>query len=196
MKALVMKDLFVLLKKTKFFFLFVLVFSALPNLSVNVFAVVYAGMLPYTALAYDERSKWDQLAAMMPYADREIVTSKFLLGYLFIGGTSALTILLQTVLRPLTHSTVTGGETLLAFCAAAILMALTLPFMFHFGVERGRMAFILVIAGVSTVAGTLFSGAGRAALPTGLAVLLPLAAVVGNLIAIPLSVRLYAARHR
>ena len=36
------------------------------------FAFVYSAMLPITAMAYDERSKWDKLAAMMPYSKRSI----------------------------------------------------------------------------------------------------------------------------
>ena len=46
-------------------------------------------MLPYTAMAYDERSKWNQLAAMMPYSDRDIVLSKYVFGWLFILAATA-----------------------------------------------------------------------------------------------------------
>ena len=60
MKALMLKDTYVIWRQMKYFLVMILIFSALPSGFNNAFAVVYAAMLPYTALAYDERSKWDQ----------------------------------------------------------------------------------------------------------------------------------------
>ena len=66
MKALLLKDFYVLWKQMKAFLVLILLFSALPGSYNAIFAVTYAAMLPYSCVAYDERSKWDQLAAMMP----------------------------------------------------------------------------------------------------------------------------------
>ena len=82
MKALILKDTYVIWRQMKYFLVMLLLFCALPNGFNNAFAVVYAAMLPYTALAYDERSKWDQLAAMMPYSTRDIVLGKYVFGWL------------------------------------------------------------------------------------------------------------------
>ena len=70
MKALILKDTYVMWKQTKVLLILILVFSCLPGAFYPTFAVVYAAILPYSAMAYDERSKWDQLAAMLPYSDR------------------------------------------------------------------------------------------------------------------------------
>ena len=86
MKALIIKDTYVIWRQMKYFLVLILLFSALPSGFNNAFAVIYTSMLPYTALAYDERSKWDQLAAMMPYSTRDAVRSKYVFGWLCIGG--------------------------------------------------------------------------------------------------------------
>ena len=80
MKALIKKDIFTVLKSMKVFLVIIILFSIIPGFSASSFAVVYASMLPLTALAYDERSKWDTLAATMPYSPWQIVGSKYALG--------------------------------------------------------------------------------------------------------------------
>ena len=77
MKALLKKDIFVLIRQMRMFLVMIVVFSVLPGMNMSIFAIVYCGMLPYTAMAYDERSKWTQLAAMMPYTPGHIVLSKY-----------------------------------------------------------------------------------------------------------------------
>ena len=76
MKALLLKDTYVIWKQMKIFLIIILVFSAIPSGFNSAFAVIYAAMMPYTAMAYDERSKWDQMAAMMPYSARDVVLGK------------------------------------------------------------------------------------------------------------------------
>ena len=82
MKGLLLKDWYTLTRQLKFILAMLVFFSILPGYSTVSFALVYAAMLPITALAYDERSKWDELAAMMPYSVRELVLSKYILGLL------------------------------------------------------------------------------------------------------------------
>ena len=67
MKGLLLKDWYTLIKQMKIMLVLMLVFACVPGYSMAAFAVVYAAMLPVTALAYDERSKWDELAAMPPW---------------------------------------------------------------------------------------------------------------------------------
>lgn len=197
MKALVIKDCYVLLKQLKIFLVIIVVSSLLPGMSSGIFAVIYAGMLPYSALAYDDRSKWDQLAAMMPYSNRDIVAGKYVLGYLFIAASAALTFAVQFLLQPFTHTPASVVDTLLLLCVAALLIAITMPFIFRFGVEKGRMLFIIVIVGVSSLAGiSVASYADSGVAPALLSLVLPIAAVVVNAISIPLSVRMYARRNR
>ena len=98
MSALLLKDYYVIFRQMKIFLLLILVFSCIPGTFYSTFAVVYASMLPYTALAYDERSRWDQMAAMMPYSARDVVLSKYLFGWIAVAVSAAATFVLQTIL--------------------------------------------------------------------------------------------------
>lgn len=157
MKALILKDLFTLFKQLKFFLLVIVVFACLPGSSFAGFAIIYAAMLPITALAYDERSKWNHLAAMMPYSTSRLVLSKYVLGYLLTAAAVVLSVATQFVVALVRRISFGGVDLitgLLFFCIALILQSINLPFMFRFGVEKGRLAFILLIV-ISTSVMTL-----------------------------------------
>ena len=200
MKALLYKDAMVLWKQMKVMLLLILIFAVLPSEFQNVFAVLYAALLPYSALAYDERSRWDRMAAAMPYSPREIVAEKYVFGWAAALGTLALTLVLRLVSQDLLHL----GEgasvemLLMAFLGSLIAMALTLPLLFRFGVEKGRLAMLLLIGlvcgGAAGVSGmdVFTSGSAVASLP-GLLLTAALA-VAANAISIPIAARCYAAR--
>ncbi len=204
MKALIQKDVYVLWKQMKIFLLVMLVIMVGNGSFGSVFVVVWCSMLPYTALAYDERCKWDQMAAMMPYSPRDLVLSKYVLGWLCAGAASAVVLVVQAVIRVLHLPMATGTPlaVLMSFCASASVLAVTLPVMIRFSVERGRMVMFLVIFLVCGAAGALGTisisvdqTAGGIQGPFGFFVLiLPVAAVVLTAVSIPLSMRLYAAR--
>lgn len=202
MKALMLKDTYVLWKQARFFLVLILVFALLPSSFNSTFAVVYAAMLPYTAMAYDERSRWDQLAMMMPYADRDIVLSKYVLGWLLSLGAAALTLLCQTVLFTIRRSTFpapSAAVAALAFCASVCILAISLPLMFRFGVERGRMVMFLVIfltCGTAGALGALVEAAENSGLffPAFVVGALPIAAAVLTAVSVPLSMRAYRRR--
>ncbi len=159
MSALMLKDYYTLSKQLKLYLVFILVLSVIPQMNLISIGAVYAAMLPITVMAYDERSKWDHLAVMMPYSSRQIVLSKYLIGYIGIAITSILGILIQLAINAVKH-TATTQEQLLAVvvtsCVALVLLAINLPFMFWLGVERGRIAF-LVIVGVTVFVGMMSS---------------------------------------
>ena len=81
MAVLLWKDICLLRRQLRLFIFAMLVFAAIPNSYIQLFAVAYASMLPYNTIALDEQSHWDQLAAMMPYSDRDVVLSKYLVGW-------------------------------------------------------------------------------------------------------------------
>lgn len=205
MKALIQKDVYVLWKQMKLFVIVMLVIMAGNGSFGSVFVVIWCAMLPYTALAYDERCKWDQLAAMMPYSPRDLVLSKYVLGWLCAGAAGVLVLAAQAVIRAFRLPLETGSPlaVLLSFCASVCVLAITLPLMFRFGVERGRMGMFLLIFLVCGGAGALTaigdpggaSASGNtAALLSMAAVLAPVAAAVLTAVSVPLSLRICAAR--
>lgn len=101
-------------------------------------------MLPITAMAYDERSKWDKYALTMPVSRQDLVISKYLLGLILAGTAFLLNIVLQ-----LLAGAESIGEVLplslgiLGF--ALLVMAILLPLNFKFGVEKGRLLMMMVL---------------------------------------------------
>ena len=159
MKGLVWKDIYTLLKQAKFILLLMVLFACLPGYSMSAFAIFYGAMLPITALAYDERSKWDELAAMMPYSVKEIVGSKYVLGLLLVGSISALSIAARIVIGIIKAAPFDAEgiiSILILACLSLVLLMVDLPLMFRLGVEKGRIIYILltcvgVVAGVSYI---------------------------------------------
>lgn len=193
MKGLLLKDVYVLTAQMRFFLVLILLFAVIPSYSMSGFAIIYAAMLPYTSIAYDERSKWDQLAGMMPYSTRQVVLSKFMLGYLCVAIATAVSLLSALVIP---GGKASPSSLLTAACVALTIMAVTLPFMLRFGVERGRMLFILVIVAAACGSMTAMEAINEsgAALSQVLTLGAPVLAVAANLISLPISFRAYARR--
>lgn len=163
MKGLLLKDYYTLLKQLRFYLIFLLIFTIIPNMNLSSIAIVYAAMLPITVIAYDERSKWDQLAAMMPYSKRELVFSKYLLGYIGVALFSIITLVLQVAVGLIgenAFSTEQGMAILVTAAAGLILLAINLPFMFWLGVERGRVVFMIII-GVTVFLGMMSADSAK-----------------------------------
>ncbi|MEG0145065.1 MAG: ABC-2 transporter permease, partial [Clostridia bacterium] len=86
MKALLIKDWYVISRSMRFFLIILLLFALLPGMNFGVFALVYTIMLPVNAMAFDERAKWDRYAGAMPFSRRTMVVEKYVLGYLSALG--------------------------------------------------------------------------------------------------------------
>ena len=200
MKALILKDIYVIWRQMKYFLVMILLFSALPSGFNNAFAVIYTSMLPYTALAYDERSKWDQLAAMMPYSTRDMVLGKHACGWRCIGAAAVLSGLLQMALSLVVDRVFLPGVMVLSVLGAVCILAISLPLMFRMGVEKGRLAMFLVIFLVCGAAGAIAHIAESVGSGTVFAFQGPvlgvtlLAALVLTAVSVPLSMRFYAKR--
>lgn len=203
MKALLKKDIFVLLRQMKMFLLMIAIFAAIPQGNMTVFAIVYCGMLPYTAMAYDERSKWDDLAAMMPYSASDMVMSKYVLGWLAVGCATVLSALSNFLLGLFVTTDFSPAALLPYMCMGFLMMAVTMPLMFRFGVEKGRMFFILLmvfvaVGGAGLVAGLVDSGESGEIPKTMLAFVqlgIPVLSAALTAISIPLSMAMYK-KHR
>lgn len=158
MKGLLYKDAVTLVKQMRFYLLLVLIFSALPLGNLSSFAVVYAAMLPFSAIAYDEQAKWPRLAAMLPYTPGQLVLSKYIIGW---AGVAA-ALVLSALANGLVQFFAGTGEAALArqlelVCVTAalalMLIAVVLPMIFRFGAERGRaLSFMVIVLGAVGIA--------------------------------------------
>lgn len=156
MKGLILKDLFVLQRQTKFYLLIValLVVVSLFNPSMQVFVgmyfVLFGMMLPITAMAYDERAGWDKYALTMPVTRKKLVVGKYLLGVLLLAAAVMITALLKGI-----YGAVAGYNAAdfpqafmmisLSMLLGSVFLSVLLPVMFKVGTEKGRIVMILMI---------------------------------------------------
>ena len=204
MIGLILKDLFTLTRQALMYIVFIAVFSLMPGYNMASFAVIMACMMPVTALAYDERSHWDRLAASMPYTTAQLVLSKYLMGLILMLCSVALGIIalpLQRLVNPDVSLPELLSVSLGALGAGMLIQGVLLPVMFRFGTEKARL-FMLVLMG-AVFAGIAALGQAQDALRSFIegmnggavaAVLAGLAATV-YLVSMPLSIRAYRRRN-
>lgn len=199
MKALLIKDFLTLSKMIRTIVIIMLIVACVPQLNMAVFFMVYCSMLPITALGYDERTKWDMQAAMMPYRPLEIVLSKYVLGYILLVSITALALLTGTIVTRITASPMTADQYLTVIIyamATTVFQAVTLPLAFRFGTEKGRLIFGI---GFGVAFGVLFAlvpllndNMDAIMLTRGqVAALILAVAAAANLLSVRLSIRFY-----
>ena len=161
MIGLMRKDLFVADKSGRLLLVMAVAFSMIPSMGNfgATYAMMLALMMPLTSIAYDERSKWDKYAAMLPYTPGQIVWSKYLLAYFYtvLGGGI---IVLGTLLRGIATGSVdwetTMQLTVMMGVAMLFVMALGLPVIYRFGSEKGRFVMIVIMGlGVGAALGLM-----------------------------------------
>ena len=120
---------------------------------------MFAGMLPTSLLAVDERDGWDRTAEMLPVTRAQCVGAKFLLGFLFWAVMAALSLLVEAG-ASLVQGNFDGASllTMAALFAVAGLAcpAITLTFGFRFGTEKARYLYFLLMAVIFAAGAALF----------------------------------------
>lgn len=150
MKALLRKDFYVAKKQEGVLLGLALLFCLLPKMGTlaNTYAVVMAIMIPLSTITYDEQCKWDKYAAMLPYTPWQIVWSKYVLTFLCLFAGAAM-ILLASAMRAVYGEGLLYGEELLGnlalLLAVLLMLDVSLPLVYRFGSEKGRLVMILVM---------------------------------------------------
>ena len=194
MRALMLKDIYVLLRQLKLFVIVMVIFALAFQENAVSFIIFYAAMLTVSSMAYDEQSKWPQLAMMLPYSIRDIVLSKYLLGWLMIGGMTLLSML--QIFIDIEYVWVS----LVVACVAMSFMSVILPLVFWLGTEKGRMLMIAMMAAVFGVVSAIgyISIVYGLNLPTDNYIVLLIACLFGvvllNAGSVMLSIKLYKRR--
>ena len=160
MLGLMIKDWKTILHATKFYLIAIVCFAIIPMKSISWYCMFLAAMLPITAVGYDERAGWNAYARMLPYTEFEIVFSRYVFSYIMIGGTFLL-MLVGYVLSPILHTEEVGSYgisyTLLMVCVSLCLIAIDMPIMLHFGLEKARMILIIISVVVMIGSGNLLT---------------------------------------
>ena len=120
------------------------------------------GMIPVNLLGYDERSRWTEYVGTLPYTKTQIVSAKYLIG-LFTQIAMLIVICIAQGVKMGIECTFVLKELLmlmmLLLIMASVSSSLTLPFIFKYGVEKGRGAYYVMIGVVcagSIIATTIF----------------------------------------
>lgn len=149
MKGLLKKDIFVLRRTLLTFLLACLVFLAISvtasdSMMFLTLPSLMCGVVPISFLSYDERSHWMEFSSAMPIRRGQFVGAKYLLG--------AALMVLFAVLALVVHliAGIYESALLLALLpvtlgTALIVSAISLPLMFRFGVEKGRLWYYLIL---------------------------------------------------
>ena len=164
MKSLVLKDLLNIGHNAKSMLFILLVFAValIPFSGVEGYIFVCAilcSMMIVTTFSFDDNSKWTRYAMIMPVSKKELVGGKFVVLAIFcaIGSLFGLVIgfiggfITQKITFDLSGIVELLVLTLLAWAISFISGSLSIPLVFKFGAEKGRMLLLvsfLIPAGI------------------------------------------------
>lgn len=167
MKGMLLKDLLVLRKVARFYILFLCFYGVLCLIGafdisfIITFSQLMLMMLPLSACALDEQSKWDRYAISLPLGRRGIVGGRYLFvlvlalfALVFSLAASALMVALGKA--DLTTCLLT---TLVSTAVGLLIISILLPLCYKLGSERAR-PYLFAIVGVPFVAFFLLAKAG------------------------------------
>ena len=153
MRGLLLKDWYMMKKYCRYYLFVSIGFILLSMMSSgNMFFIFYpcllCGMIPVNLLGYDERSRWTEYVGTLPYTKTQIVSAKYLIG-LFTQIAMLTVICITQGIKMGVEGTFVLKEFLvimmLLLIMASVASSLTLPFIFKYGVEKGRGAYYVII---------------------------------------------------
>jgi len=150
MSGLILKDLFTQKKNLRTMLIFCLIFIGVFGFFngqielVTSFIIFFASILSLSAFSFDKYSSWDNYALTLPISRKTIVGARYLLVLLLICIAASIDLLLILLLAQFKTITLwellTSIYVMMAFIL--ILLAFSLPLIYKFGAERGRLILI------------------------------------------------------
>lgn len=168
MKGLLLKDWYMMKKYYRAYLVIAAIFIAVSFISNdNMFFVFYpcvlCGVIPVNLLSYDERSRWIQYSGTLPYTKKQIVSAKYLIG-LLTQITMAVVIGIAQVIKMSINGNLIFNDfillMLLILTISAVTSSLTLPFIFKLGIEKGRIAYYIMVGLACGAGGLVLSLSG------------------------------------
>ena len=200
MKGLMKKDFLMLWRASRAFLLICVLFIAMSAISQDniiflFMPIMISGLLPSTLLSYDERCKWQEFSGALPVSRAQLVSAKYLLGLGCMTAILVLTLIVHLIVRRF------PAQTLLTMLGAIyglslFISAVSLPMMFKFGVEKGRLwyyATLVLVGGTSGASAGVTTDLFSEGLPSFLW-LIPVLGVVIFALSWLLAIRFYQKR--
>lgn len=166
MKGLLRNDMYTVSKCYRLFLVIMLILTIISIGATDkiTFMTFYPCVLISTIstslVSYDERNKWNTYCGVLPYSRGQYVSSKYITG-IIMGGMALIAELIACTAKMVVTDSFSVGT--LAITVSALLMcvfavpAITLPFVFKFGAEKGRYIFIGFIAVLCSAAIIFFN---------------------------------------
>ncbi len=165
MKGLLLKDLYMTMKYCRIYLLIAAVFIAVSfagndNMFFILYPCLFCGMIPVSLLGYDERSHWLRYSDTLPYTKEQIVSCKYVIGLMAQIAMLILTAAAQAV-RTSANGTFELKNYIVLMLTILIISMITssisLPAMFKFGVEKGRIAYYVMVGVICAAGGAASS---------------------------------------
>ncbi len=172
MKSLILKDLYNISHNVKsmFFILIVLAIAIIPNSGVSGYigtTVLICSMMVVTTFAFDDVSKWNKYALVMPISKKQLVISKFIVLLIFSAIGSLVGLLFGSVIDMVINKTSFTVDmlfsALVSVVVAMVCGGMMIPLIFKFGTEKGRILMfisVLVPIGIGFLIYTLLKYLG------------------------------------
>ena len=200
MKGLMKKDFLMLWRASRAFVLICVVFIAMSAISQDniiflFMPIMISGLLPSTLLSYDERCKWQEFSGALPVSRAQLVSAKYLLGLGCMTFILLVTLIVHLIVRrfpPQTLLSMLGA----IYGLSLFISAVSLPMMFKFGVEKGRLwyyATLVLVGGASGASAGVTTDLFSEGLPSFLW-LIPVLGVVIFALSWLLAIRFYQKR--
>ena len=169
MKALLLADLYQAWINCKFYLLFVAVAAAVVaaggsmenNMGsfMSVYSMVMCSMMGMSLVQLDEASHWNIYAQALPATRKDQVSSKYAITLICFGFVWVLFAVLFVILALLGRMpwVMAGGQLAILAVMGLLAPAFSMPAMFRWGSNKGRVIFLAVIVAVGFGAGALFS---------------------------------------
>lgn len=160
MWGFIKKDILIIKNSMRSFFLFFLffLFIVLKDENTLIFLTSFMGTMMFmSTFSYDEYSNWDAYALALPNGKRSFVKSKYVANLLLLAIVVVISTALSfgySAIKGTFHLQETFSLMFLCLFALTLLQAVLYPFIFRFGIEKGRIAiFILVFSliGLSSI---------------------------------------------
>lgn len=203
MKGLIKKDLLLLKHNAKSVLIVLLLFVIfnLKTEGAESFIIAFlAAMLCISTFSYDEFNKWDAYAITMSTKRQNIVKAKYITELILLVTAFSITLIFFCAMgafKGALHFESTLTYALAGLASAQLTIAVIFPFIFKYGLEKGRILIFTMTVGFSLLVGALSTFIKLPSnileiLDNTLYILLPLGAIVGTVVSYIVSKNIYA----
>lgn len=164
MKGLLIKDLYLVKGYGTSIILISALFIAIGIMNGSyaflMLTALYSAMISINTMSYDERGHWDTYADSLPVSRTQVVLSKYILSFIAMLIVWILYLAGQTIAGVCSGTGVSAhmlSMSLILWSSWGFMVALLYPVLFRFGMEKGRVLYMLAIMVISGVSGIFLS---------------------------------------